>query len=87
MVIGATEADYRAALEESAEAFERTPEQIEERFGERGVLIGTVDRFSETLATWKSLGVQRFHMQRLVSGRSLDQAAELVELIREVTAD
>ena len=86
MVIGATEADYRAALEESAVAFGMSTDEIEERFGSRGILIGTVDRFSETLAAWSELGVQRFHMQRLVSGRSLDQAAELVGLIRDASA-
>ncbi len=83
MVIGATEADYRTALEESSEAFRMSAAEIEERFGSRGILIGTVDRFTETLAAWSELGVERFHMQRLTSGRSLDQAAELVELIRQ----
>ena len=70
-------------LEESSEAFGMSTDEIEERFGSRVILIGSVDRFSETLAAWSALGVERFHMQRLVSGRSVDQAGELVELIKE----
>ena len=31
-------------------------------------LVGTPDRMAETIGGWKSIGVERFYMQRITTG-------------------
>lgn len=82
-LIGRTDAEYQKALDEASQAFEIPRNEIEERFGGRGLLLGTPDQFGETLASWNELGVTRFYMQRITVGRTLDEAGELIDTIRE----
>ena len=85
-LIGITEQDYQAALDEGAEAFDVPRDEIEEKFGSRGMLLGTLDRMSETIGAWRDVGVTRFYMQRITTGRTLDEAGELIDLIEQATA-
>ena len=85
-LIGITEQDYQAALDEGADAFDVPRDEIEEKFGSRGMLLGTLDRMSETIGAWRDIGATRFYMQRITTGRTLDEAGELVDLIEQATA-
>ena len=73
-LIEATENDYQLALDEGSEAFGIPRDEIEGRFVARDFPLGTPDRFAATIGAWKELGVTRFYMQRITSGRSLEEA-------------
>ena len=80
-LIGTNEADYQRSLDEGADTFGIPRNEIEERFTTRGMLIGTVDRMADTIGQWTEVGITRFYMQRITTGRTLEQAGELVDLI------
>jgi len=64
-ITGKDDASYRSNLKRVAavDPFGRSPEDLEARFEERGLPIGTASKARETMAALSEAGVGRFYMQ------------------------
>jgi alkanesulfonate monooxygenase len=82
VVVGRTEADYRRRLVDFAERFGngRTPDELEERWAQTGILLGTPDQAAETIAALEGAGVDRIYMQWL-NLADFDGLAETVDIV------
>lgn len=80
-VAGATDERYRERLEAMAASRDMTPEEAEQAFIERGILVGTPDRISEQVAALEEAGVERVYVQWLDLD-DLDAMKETVSAVR-----
>jgi alkanesulfonate monooxygenase SsuD/methylene tetrahydromethanopterin reductase-like flavin-dependent oxidoreductase (luciferase family) len=64
-LVGRTDAEYRERLEAAATRRGVAPEDLESRFDEGGIPVGTPERAAETVAALEEAGVQRIYLQWL----------------------
>lgn len=64
-LVGRTDDDYRERLAKAAAGRDLSPEDYEQRFTERGYIVGTPDRARETVAALEEAGVERIYVQWL----------------------
>lgn len=60
-------ADYRRLLEKAADHFDRSPEEIENRFEERGYPHGSGSKPAEMMAALAEAGCQRYYVQAFLA--------------------
>ncbi|MGH8874463.1 MAG: LLM class flavin-dependent oxidoreductase [Acidimicrobiia bacterium] len=65
VLVGRTDAEYRQALGEAAAIRDRSPEELEERWSQAGIPVGTPSRVQQSLAALEEVGVSRFYAQHL----------------------
>ncbi len=80
-LVGRSEADYRARLEETAAARDMSPHDLERRYRDRGIPVGTPDRVAESVAAFEDAGVERIYVQWLDLD-DLDGMKETVSIVR-----
>jgi alkanesulfonate monooxygenase SsuD/methylene tetrahydromethanopterin reductase-like flavin-dependent oxidoreductase (luciferase family) len=80
-LVGADEASYRLVLEQAAAKRDVSPEDLEQRFSDRGIPVGTPDRAAESVAALQEAGVERIYVQWLDLG-DLDGMKATVSAIR-----
>lgn len=64
-LVGRDDADYRERLSAAAGVRNTSPEELEKRYADNGLLVGTPDRVAETVAALTDAGVQRVYVQWL----------------------
>ena len=80
-LVGKTEADYRERLSRAAARRDMDPDDLETRFVERGLIVGTPDRAAETVAALEDAGVERIYVQWLDLD-DLDGMRDTVTVVR-----
>lgn len=80
-LVGADEAAYRDRLSRAATRRDMSPEDLEKRYLDNGLIVGTPDRASETVAALEEAGVQRVYVQWLDLD-DLDGMRETVTVVR-----
>lgn len=80
-LVGATEAAYRERLAKAASARDISPEDLEQRYVDNGIPVGTPDRAAETVAALEEAGVQRWYVQWLDLD-DLDAMKDTVSIVR-----
>ncbi len=80
-LVGRTDSDYRERLSKAAAGRDLSPEDYEERFVERGYIVGTPDRARESAAALEEAGVERIYVQWLDLS-DLDGMRETVSIVR-----
>lgn len=80
-LVGASDAVYRERLVKAAATRDISPEDLEQRFADAGIPVGTPDRVTETISALEDAGVQRYYVQWLDLS---DQHAmkDTVEIVR-----
>lgn len=64
-VVGRTDAEYRDRLGQEAARRGIAPDDMEQRFRDRGMPVGTPAQAQETLAAFAEVGIERFYIQWL----------------------
>lgn len=64
-LVGATERQYQERLARAAKARDTSPDELEQRYIDSGIPVGTPDRVAETVAALEEAGVQRWYVQWL----------------------
>jgi alkanesulfonate monooxygenase SsuD/methylene tetrahydromethanopterin reductase-like flavin-dependent oxidoreductase (luciferase family) len=80
-LVGGTDGDYRERLAKAAKVRSVSPEDLEKRYEDNGLLVGTPDRVAETVAALEDAGVQRIYVQWLDLD-DLDGMRETVSIVR-----
>jgi len=80
-LVGGTDAEYRERLTKAAADRDVSPDDLEQRFTDSGIPVGTPERAAETIAALEESGVQRYYVQWLDLG---DQGAmrDTVDIVR-----
>jgi alkanesulfonate monooxygenase SsuD/methylene tetrahydromethanopterin reductase-like flavin-dependent oxidoreductase (luciferase family) len=65
VLVGSSEADYRAKLATAAAERDRTPQEMEERWVSAGIPVGPPERAQETLSALESAGITKMYVQHL----------------------
>lgn len=82
-LVGANASAYRDRLGRAAAARDMAPEELEERFANAGIPVGTPDRAAETISALEDAGVQRYYVQWLDLSDQ-DGMRDTVEIVRGV---
>lgn len=80
-LVGRTEAEYRERLSRAAARRDMDPDDLEKRFVERGLIVGTPERAAETVAALEDAGVERIYVQWLDLD-DLDGMRDTVTVVR-----
>lgn len=80
-IVGRDETAYQERLSRSAARRGVTPEEIEKRYVDSGLLVGTPQRVAETVAALEEAGVQRIYVQWL-DLEDLDGMRDSVTIVR-----
>jgi alkanesulfonate monooxygenase SsuD/methylene tetrahydromethanopterin reductase-like flavin-dependent oxidoreductase (luciferase family) len=80
-VVGRNDEAYRARLEKAASERNVSPDDLERRFVDNGVPVGTPDRVAETVAALEEAGVERLYVQWLDLD-DLDAMKDTVSVVR-----
>lgn len=80
-LVGHSDDDYRDRLAKAASKRDLSPEEYEQRFTERGYIVGTPDRVHESVAALEEAGVERIYVQWLDLS-DLDGMKETVSIVR-----
>jgi alkanesulfonate monooxygenase SsuD/methylene tetrahydromethanopterin reductase-like flavin-dependent oxidoreductase (luciferase family) len=80
-LVGRDEASYRERLAGAAARRDLAPEDLEQRYSENGLLVGTPERVAESVAALEEAGVQRIYVQWL-DLNDLDGMRETVSIVR-----
>ena len=80
-LVGSTETAFRERLEVAAAKRGVTPEDLERRYADNGLLMGTPGRVAEGIAALEDAGVQRMYVQWLDLD-DLDGMRETVTVVR-----
>jgi alkanesulfonate monooxygenase len=80
-LVGRDDAAYRARLEGTAKARGISPEDLENRYRDSGIPVGTTQQAAETIAALEEAGVQRVYVQWLDLD-DLDGMKETVTVLR-----
>jgi hypothetical protein len=80
-LVGRDDAAYRARLEGTAKARGISPEDLESRYRDSGIPVGTTQQAAETIAALEEAGVQRVYVQWLDLD-DLDGMKETVTVLR-----
>lgn len=81
-LVGADEAAFRERLSRAAARRDMSPEDLEKRYVDNGLVVGTPDRAAETVAALGEAGVQRMYVQWLDLD-DLDGMRETVTIVRD----
>jgi alkanesulfonate monooxygenase SsuD/methylene tetrahydromethanopterin reductase-like flavin-dependent oxidoreductase (luciferase family) len=81
-LVGRTDAAYRDRLGAAAARRGVPPEDLEKRYLDNGLLVGTPDRVAETVAALEEAGVDRIYVQWLDLD-DLDGMRETVSVVRD----
>jgi alkanesulfonate monooxygenase SsuD/methylene tetrahydromethanopterin reductase-like flavin-dependent oxidoreductase (luciferase family) len=80
-LVGRTEADYQERLGRAASRRGVSPDDMEERYLNKGLLVGTPERVADSVAALEDAGVQRIYLQWLDLD-DLDGMRETVAIVR-----
>lgn len=80
-VVGATDEAYRKRLEAAAARRDMSADDLEKRFVDNGIPIGTQSRVAESVSALEEAGVQRWYVQWLDLD-DLDGMKETIEVVR-----
>lgn len=80
-LVGASDAAYRERLVKAAATRDISPEDLEQRFADAGIPVGTPDRVTETISALEDAGVQRYYVQWLDLSDQ-DAMKDTVEIVR-----
>ncbi|HJS72243.1 MAG TPA: LLM class flavin-dependent oxidoreductase [Acidimicrobiia bacterium] len=80
-LVGRDEAGYRDRLDRVARRRGMSPEDLEKRFIDNGLLVGTPDRVADTVAALDDAGVERIYVQWL-DLEDFDGMREAVTIVR-----
>jgi alkanesulfonate monooxygenase SsuD/methylene tetrahydromethanopterin reductase-like flavin-dependent oxidoreductase (luciferase family) len=80
-LVGRTDDELRTRLEQSAAKRGVAPADLEQRYVDNGLLVGTPDRVADTVAALEEAGVERIYVQWLDLG-DLDGMKETVSVVR-----
>jgi alkanesulfonate monooxygenase SsuD/methylene tetrahydromethanopterin reductase-like flavin-dependent oxidoreductase (luciferase family) len=80
-VVGRSDEAYRARLEKAASERNVSPDDLERRFVDNGILVGTPDRVAESVAALEEAGVERLYVQWLDLD-DLDAMKDTVSVVR-----
>jgi alkanesulfonate monooxygenase SsuD/methylene tetrahydromethanopterin reductase-like flavin-dependent oxidoreductase (luciferase family) len=80
-LVGRTEQEYRDRLEAAAARRDISPEEIEQRYVDAGIPVGTPARAAETIAALDEAGVERWYVQWL-EPEDPDGFATTIEALR-----
>ena len=64
-IIGRDEADLDSKLQAAADTRDVTADELKERYGEAGLIVGTADQAREQLAALEAVGVDRVYLQSI----------------------
>jgi len=81
-LVGVDEAAYRERLGRAASRRGVSPEEMEKRYVDNGLLVGTADRVGERVAALAEAGVQRIYVQWLDLS-DLDGMRETMTVVRD----
>jgi alkanesulfonate monooxygenase SsuD/methylene tetrahydromethanopterin reductase-like flavin-dependent oxidoreductase (luciferase family) len=62
-LVGRSDADYRERLARAAARRDLSPEDLEKRYTDNGLIVGTPERVAESVAALEDAGVQRIYVQ------------------------
>jgi alkanesulfonate monooxygenase len=80
-LVGATNDVYQERLASAAAARDMSPGDLEKRYVDNGIPVGTPDRVAETVAALEEAGVQRWYVQWLDLD-DLDTMKDTVSIVR-----
>lgn len=81
--VGATEADYRAALEAAVPVFGRaTADDLHELLESRGIPHGTPEQIADQFGRWADIGVERWYVQARLGAITEANLDHLFDLLR-----
>ena len=80
-LVGRTDDQYRDRLARAASRRSVSPEDMEKRYVDNGLLVGTPDRVADTVAALEEAGVQRIYVQWLDLD-DLDGMRDAVSIVR-----
>jgi alkanesulfonate monooxygenase SsuD/methylene tetrahydromethanopterin reductase-like flavin-dependent oxidoreductase (luciferase family) len=80
-LVGGTDSEYQEKLRTAAERRDVSPEELEERFVNAGIPVGTPERAAETVAALEEAGVERIYVQWLDLD-DLDGMRDTVSIVR-----
>lgn len=80
-LVGANDEVYQERLARAAVARDMSPEDLEQRFVENGIPVGTPDRVAETISALEEAGVERMYIQWLDLD-DLDTMKDTVSVVR-----
>lgn len=81
-LVGADETAFRERLSRAAAKRGVSPEDLEKRYADNGLIVGTPDRAAETVAALAEAGVQRIYVQWLDLS-DLDGMRETMTVVRD----
>jgi alkanesulfonate monooxygenase SsuD/methylene tetrahydromethanopterin reductase-like flavin-dependent oxidoreductase (luciferase family) len=80
-LVGSTDEAYRERLAQAASARDMSPGELEQRYADNGIPIGTPNRVAETVAALEDAGVERMYVQWLDLD-DLDTMKDTVSIVR-----
>ena len=80
-LVGATDSEYRDRLAKTALRLETTPEELEERWTNAGLILGTPAQAAESVAALEEAGVERIYVQWLDLA-DYDGLASTLDIVR-----
>ena len=80
-LVGRTDAEYQERLSRAAAKRDMSPGDLEMRYADNGIILGTPDRVAESVAALEDAGVERIYVQWL-DLEDLDGMKETVAIVR-----
>jgi alkanesulfonate monooxygenase SsuD/methylene tetrahydromethanopterin reductase-like flavin-dependent oxidoreductase (luciferase family) len=80
-LVGRSNAEYQERLGRAAERRDVSPDDLEKRYTENGLFVGTPDRVAESVAALEEAGVERVYVQWLDLNDS-DGMRDTVSIVR-----
>ena len=80
-LVGTTDSEYRERLAKTALRLEATPEELEERWTNAGLILGTPAQAAESVAALEEAGVERIYLQWLDLA-DYDGLASTLDIVR-----
>ena len=80
-LVGRTQAEFEERRDRAASERGMSGDELEQRFTDRGLPVGTPDRVAETIAALEEVGVERIYVQWLDLS-DIDGMKETVEIVR-----
>ncbi|HUG32872.1 MAG TPA: LLM class flavin-dependent oxidoreductase [Acidimicrobiia bacterium] len=80
-LVGRTDTEYQERLGRVAAGRDMSPEDLEQRYTERGYIVGTADRVADQVAALEEAGVERIYVQWLDLD-DLDGMRDTVSIVR-----
>ena len=81
VLVGRTEAEYEDRLAKAASKRDTSPQDLEKRYVDAGIVLGTPGQAAESVAALEEAGIERFYVQWLDLD-DLDTMKDTVEIVR-----